>query len=198
MNRLAYALVSALAATSALADPLGDAIHAADGIVCFTRSYDSAWLAAHPSQTLREAKFMISYRDSDLWQGLRMSLKGERETLYLFGDCHWGDSDSVNRSAQDNILIPSFKAENGIGCMLMTDVTGASAEEGGYFVVDWQDGGQKIEVHLDDYASAWRTLEAGRSPDFVEFNPADRVIRLHRAEPSECADLARFAESQPE
>lgn len=196
MKRLAFAIVCAVTATSALADPLGDALDAADGIVCFTRSYDSAWLKAHPGQKLREARFMISDRQSDPWGGLRMSLKGSGDPLYLYGDCHWGDD--INRGVQDDILIDSFKPEIGLGCMLMTDVTGASAEEGGYFVADWQDGGRKIEVHFQDSAAAWRSLDAERRAEYVEFDPADRVVRLDRAEPSACADLEKFPSRRPE
>jgi hypothetical protein len=197
MKRLAFALVCALSTTSALADPLGDALEAGGGIVCFTRSYDDAWLKAHPGQGLREAKFMVTHRGADPWQVLRMSMKGDSSTLYLLGDCQW--QDNINRDVQGGLLIPSFKPVSGVGCMLVTDVTGASAEEGGYFMVDWKDGGRAIDVHLDEEAAGWRSpAEADRAAGWVQLNPVDRVIRLERAEPSACADLAEFAEGQPQ
>ena len=197
MNRAMFGLAAALASTSALADPLGDALEAADGIVCFTRSYDDAWIAAHPGQGLREAKFMITHRGEDPWKVLRISLKGAHDTLYLFGGCGWYEGD-INRGVQDNILLESFKPESGVGCHMMTDVTGASAEEGGDFPVDWQDGGRRIEVHFDESVAAWRSLDVERYAQFVDVNPVDRIIRLDRAPPAACDDLAKFAPGQPQ
>jgi len=197
MKGALFALAATLSATSALADPLGDALEASDGIVCFTRSYDAAWLKSHPGQTLREAKFMVTHRGADPWRVLRMSLKSDHGTLYLFGGCEWYEGD-INRGVQDNILIESFKPESGVGCHLMTDVTGASAEEGGDFPVDWQEGGQRIEVHLDESGAAWRSLDVERNAEFVDFNPADRIIRLNRAPAAACDDLAKFAPGQPQ
>jgi len=196
MKRLAPALAAALSATAALADPLEETLEASCDLLCFTRAYDAAWLKAHPRQTLREAKVMLSYRDSDPWQGMRISLKQRRGTLYLFGDCYWGDA--VNRGVQNDILIDSFKPESGIGCMLYTDVTGASAEEGGYLVIDWQDGGKRIVVHLQEGAAVWRTIDAERHAEFIDFNPADLVIQLDRAPAEACDDLARFPSREPE
>lgn len=196
MKRLAFALAAAATATSALADPLSDALGASGDLLCFTRAYDAAWLKAHPGQSLREAKLMVSYRDSDPWPGMRMSLKSARRPLYLFGDCAWGDA--VNRGVQNDILIDSFKPESGVGCMLFTDVTGASAEEGGYFVIDWQDGGNRIVVHLQDGAAVWRSVDAENHAEFVDFKPADRVIRLDRAPAAACDDLAKFPSRKPE
>ena len=198
MKRIAVALACALSATSALADPLGEALAAADGVACFTRSYDGAWLKAHPGQTLREAKFLIAYSDEEEPRpALRMSLKRARGTLYLFGECGWMEGD-INRGVQDNILIESFKPESGVGCHLYTDVTGGSAEEGGDFPVDWQEGGKRIEVHLDDYMAAWPSMDVERYAKFVKFHPADRIMRLDRAPASDCDDLAKFAPGQPE
>ena len=54
MRKSALALMLALAAGPALADPLAEAIDGDGGVLCFTRSYDSAGLKAHRGQTLRE------------------------------------------------------------------------------------------------------------------------------------------------
>lgn len=196
-KRAVLALACSLFAAPAMADPFGDALEAADGVLCFTRAYDDAWIAAHAGQTLREAKFMVTHRGPDPWQVLRMSLKGPARTLYLMGDCQW--QEGINRDVQGDVLIATFKPDSGVGCMLLTDVTGASAQEGGYFMVDWQDGGKRIEAHFDESVAGWPSLEAAdRSAAFVDLNPLDRVVRLDRADPSACADLAKFAEGQPQ
>ena len=193
MKHRTLAALLAVTATPALANPLTDALEAGGGIVCFTRSYDKAWLKAHPGQTLREAKFSISTARDRSWPVLRMSMTGAGRPLYLYGGCGWMEGD-INRGVQDNILLPSFKPVSGVGCHMMTDVTGASAEEGGDFPVDWQKGGQAIEVHHDEQVAAWRSTDTSRYAKFVTLNPSDRIIRLNRAPPSACRELVtRFA-----
>jgi hypothetical protein len=199
MKRTAITLHAAFAATPALADPLTDALKAGGGTICFTRSYDAAWLKAHPGQTLREMKFAISTRPGQSWPALRMSMKGVGTPLYLFGGCGWMEGD-LNRGGQGDVLIQSFKPTSGVGCHLMTDVTGGSAEEGGDFPVAWQNGGKMIEVHLDESMAAWRSFDTDRRyAKFVKVRAADRIIRLNKAPTSGCQELVtRFAPGQPD
>jgi hypothetical protein len=199
MKRKTLALILAFTASPALADPLTDALKAGGGLVCFTRSYDAAWLKAHPGQTLREARFAVSFREGQSWPALRMSMQGAGAPLYLFGGCGWMEGD-LNRGGQNDVLIESFKPTSGVGCHLMTDVTGGSAEEGGDFPVAWQNGGKTIEVHLDESLAAWRSTDTDRRyAKFVPVQAADRIIRLNRAPASACRDLVtKFAPGQPD
>ena len=194
MKRLVLALALAATASSAFADPLSDALGSGDGLICFTRTYDAAWLKAHRGQTVREVRFAVTQNKD--WRTLRMSLRGAGGPLYLFGECAWYEGD-LNRGGQHNILDPGFKPTSGVGCMLYTDVAAGSAEEGGDFPVEWG-GGKYIQVHLPDSLAAWRSHNVRRYAGWIKMRPADRVVRLDRAPASACRALVtRFAPGQP-
>ena len=199
MKRTAFTLLAAFASTPALADPLTDALKAGGGTICFTRSYDAAWLKAHRGQTVRDVKFAISTRPGQSWPALRMSMTGAGAPLYLFGGCGWMEGD-LNRGGQNDVLIKTFKPTSGVGCHLMTDVTGGSAEEGGDFPVAWQSGGKTIEVHLDESMAAWRSFDTDRRyAKYVAVKPGDRIIRLNRAPAAACRELVeKFAPGHPD
>ena len=193
-------LLAALAyAGPAAADPLMDAVRADGGTACFTRSYDAAWLKAHPGQTVREARFAVTYdRKDQAWPAMRVMIRGSGKPLYLFGGCGY-EASGINRGVQNDILDPTFKLDSGVGCHMMTDVTGASAEEGGDFPVQWGDGGKFIQAHLPDSVAAWRSYDVSRYAQFVDVARADRIIRLTRAPASQCRELvAKFAPGQPD
>ena len=193
---LAFALTTT--AGSALADPLTDAIAADGGTACFTRSYDAPWLKAHRGQTVREVVMAFTLdREDQPWTAFRMMIKGSGQPLYLFGGCGWEDS-GVNRGVQNDILDPTFKPESGVGCHMMVDHTGVSAEEGGDFPVEWQSE-RVIQAHLPDLVAAWRSYDVSRHAKFVDVGRADRIVRLNRAPSSDCAELvAKFAPGQPD
>ena len=158
------------------------------------RSYDSAWLKAHPGQTLREARFVVT--ENKDWLTLRMNLRGAGKPLYLFGECRWYEGD-LNRGVQDNVLDPGFKPTAGVGCHLYTDVTLGSAEEGGDFPVEWGNG-KFVQAHLPDLVAAWRSYDVRHNATWPKLGRADRIIRLNRAPPSECRELVtKFAPGQP-
>ena len=166
MKKWILSLALTSIAGSALADPLTDAIAEDGGTACFTRSYDAAWLKAHPGQTVREVRMAFTLdREDQSWTAFRMMLRGAGQPLYLFGGCGWAEP--VNRGVDNNILDPTFKPESGVGCHMMTDVTGASAEEGGDFPVDWQSS-QVIQAHLPECVAAWRSYDISRNAKFVD------------------------------
>ena len=187
MKTAIAALALTLTAAPALAaDPLSNALRA-DGELCFTRSYDAAWLKAHRGQTVRDMTLAIA-KDGRM----RMRMQGAGKPLYAFGGCYWV-AGTLNRGVQDNIFDRGFKPTTGVNCDIMTDTTGVSAEEGGYFPIDWRDG-RTIEVHLIDSFAAWRSTDVRRNADFIDIKPADRILRLNRAPASACRELvARFA-----
>jgi hypothetical protein len=194
MKRSALALAAAALAGPALADPLDDALKAAGGTLCFTRSYDSAWIKAHRGQTIREVRFAVNKHND--WRTLRMSLQGSDKPIYIFGECQWYDGD-LNRDGQGDPIEPSFKPTTGLGCMLYVDVTAGAAEEGGYFPVEWGGDGKYIQVHLPDRLAAWRSRDVADYATWTTIRPGNRVIRLNRAPASACRELTQFAPGQP-
>jgi len=180
-----------------LANPLADALSADGGTICFTRTYDDAWLKAHPGQGVREVRFAITFDESaPSWPTMRVMMLGAGKPMYLFGGCQWMEGD-LNRGVQNDILDPGFKPTTGVACHMMTDVTGASAEEGGDFPVEWG-GGKYIQAHLPDYVAAWRSTDVNRNADFFDLPAADRIVRLNRAAAADCRELVTaFAPGEP-
>jgi len=197
MRRWVIAAAWAASGSSALADPLTDTLRGGAGTVCFTRSYDAAWLKAHRGQTVREIKLAMTYDSgAPTSPAMRMMIRAGGEPMYLFGSCRWMEGD-LNRGGSNDILDPSFKPTTGVGCHMMTDVTGASAEEGGDFPVAWI-GGRQVQAHLPDTVAAWRSLDVRRTAAFAPLRAADRIVRLNRAPSASCTELVtKFAPGQP-
>lgn len=192
MPTTALALMLALTAGPALADPLSDAIDADGGVLCFARSYDAGWLKAHPGQTLREVKLAISHDEASNTPVMRLALGDQRRSLYGFGQCWWADGD-LNRGAQDNILDPAFKPTTGVGCHMVTDISGGSAEEGAEPLIDWGDG-RTIQLHLGTSLAMWPSYDIRKTATWRALKAGDRIVRLDRVKPSQCRELvAKFA-----
>lgn len=192
MRKLALLLALGSLSGPVLANPMSDALRAAHGTLCFVRSYNSAWLKAHRGQTVMEMRFALTQTGKSEYPTLRMSLRGSGKPIYSYGACEWWDKD-LNRGVQDNIIFPSYHSGRGIGCHMMTDTTGASAEEGGDFPVGWN-GGRSIEVHLEGGATGWRSYEAKGHASFHDVKAADLVLRLDRAPVTACRELiTKFA-----
>jgi hypothetical protein len=192
MRKPVLALIALCAAGPVLADPLVDALNHNDGILCFTRAYDSTWLKSHPGQTLRGVTFAITDDGRDEMLNMRLALDLPRGPLYGFGQCWW--ETNINRGVQNDILDPTFTPTEGVYCHMMTDITGGSAEEGAEFSVDWRNGGQTIQAHLPEAMAMWSSYDIGGTADWHDLKQADRIVRLNRVEQSECdALIAQFA-----
>ena len=192
MRKFAFGLVFALTAGPVLANPLADALERDGGVLCFTRTYDAAWLKAHRGQTLREVTLAISDDPDSTMIDMRLSLRDSRRTLYGFGGCWWAAGD-LNRGVPNNVLDPAFKPTTGVGCHMVTDITGGSAEEGAEPPIDWRDG-KTIEMHLGESLAMWTSYDISSTAKWHELKPADRIVRLHRVKPAECKQLiAKFA-----
>jgi hypothetical protein len=193
MKRPALLLAAASLAGPAFADPMNDALKSAGGTLCFTRTYDSAWLKAHRGQTIRNFQFALTYDPAvDSAPVLRMRLTGPGKPFYVFGWCDWM-AGNLNRGVQDNVLDPTFKPTTGVGCSAMTDTTGVSAEEGGDFPVAWGNG-RYVQVHLGGGATGWRSYDVSRGAVSISLSNQDSIFRLNRASASECRGLiTKFA-----
>ena len=56
-----------------------------------------------------------------------------------------------------------------------------------------------IQAHLPDSVAAWRSYNVERYSKFIPLKAPDRIVRLNRAQSSECAELvAKFAPGQPD
>jgi hypothetical protein len=193
MKRFALALALTATAGPALADPLADALKAGGGKLCFTRSYDSAWLKAHHGQTIREARFTLTNGGpGGDFPTLRMSLQGPGKPIYAFGACEWWGQD-INRGVNGKVLDPTFKKDRGLECHMMTDTTGVSAEEGGDFPVEWGNG-RFVQVHMGGAITGWRSFNTKPHATVLDLAPADSIFRLDRAPLSSCSELlTKFA-----
>ena len=192
-------IASALALAAALAvgahDPLQKALGAAGGTLCFERRYDSAWLNAHRRQTVTTARLALTGGMNQGPARLRLLLVGPSPPIYAYGGCSWYSGD-LNRDVRGAVLDPSFKFATGVGCHLYTDVTGASAEEGGDFPAAWEDDGRVLQIHLPDGFAAWASADVSRNAGFRDLGPKDRIIRLRQVYPEKCEGLVKsFAPS---
>lgn len=187
MGSITFAIAAVAAAASAAADPLMTAMKANGQALCYTRSYDDAWLARHKGQRVREARLALTQgrQGGNL---VRIHFAGDFAPYYMYGECSWYEGD-LNRGVANDVLDPSFKPTSGVGCHLYTDVTGASAEEGGDFPVEWIEGGRYLQMHLPDSFGAWRSVDVSRNANYQSLGVADRIIRLERAESSACGPL---------
>ena len=193
MGTPTIAIAAIAAAAVAAASPLETAMQANDRSLCFSRSYDSAWLKAHKGQKIQEARMALTRSRLDGAARMRISLEGKFRPYYLYGECSWYEGD-LNRGVQNNVLDESFKPVSGVGCHLYTDVTLVSAEEGGDFPAEWIDGGRFLQIHLPNGFGAWRSRDVSRNAGYHELGANDRIIRLERAPASACKSLVeRFA-----
>ena len=91
------------------------------------------------------------------------------------------------------MLDPTFLPTTGVTCFMHTDVTGASAEEGGSFPMDWGDG-QTLQFHLPFTVAAWRSYDTAKEVSWPDVAVPDRIVQVRRAPAEACKDLnARFA-----
>lgn len=197
MHRFVIGLACGLAGAPALADPMSDALNAGGGIACFTRSYDSAWLKAHPGQTVRQVTLALSDEAGPDEPALRLKFADSRRTLYGSGVCFWKAGD-INLGVQNNILDSRFKPTSGAWCHMYTDISGGSAEEGAEFPIDWRTS-QSIDIYLPEALAMWTSYDISGTASWHDVKPADQIIRLNRAPAEACKTLVtRFAPQTPE
>lgn len=174
------ALTLALFATPALADPLGEALDAADGSLCFQQAgpgpEGQQWKAMRLSMT----------RNADGVPTLRLRLEGNGKPLLIFASCAW--MENINRGGGGRILDPTFLPTTGVTCFMRT----GTDEEAGSFPMAW-DGGQTVQAHLPFTVAAWRGWDTKRKATWPDVAVADRIVRVTRAPAEACAELnAKF------
>lgn len=160
MKKLVVALTALISAGAVLAEPPVDALARNDGTLCFTRTYDSAWLKSHPGQTLKGVTLAIAENDDRDMFDMRLALDLPRGPLYGFGQCWWE-----------------------------TNITGGPAEEGAEFSVHWRDGGRTIQARLAEAMATWTSYDTSGTAKWHELNAADRIVRLNLVGRPECVTL---------
>jgi len=177
------ALMLALVAAPALADPLNDALNA-DGSLCFQQAGPGdgqQWKAARLSLT----------RDANGVPTMRLRLEGTGKPLLIYSSCAW-TAEGINRGGGGRILDATFLPTSGVTCYLRTNLNGDS-EDAGSFPVAWEDEGRRMQVHLPFTVAAWRSWDTKRQATWPDVKPEDRIIRVSRAPAEACAELnARF------
>ena len=174
------ALAVALCATPALADPLGEALDAAGGSLCFQR------VETPPAGQQWKTALMSMSRDAGGVPTLRLRLEGKDKPLLIYASCGW--LDEINRGAGGRILDPTFLPASGVTCFMRT----GTDEEAGSFPMSW-DGGQTVQAHLPFSVAAWRGWDTRREATWPQIAAADRIIRVSRAPAEACAELnAKF------
>ena len=192
MKTAVLTLALALTAGPALATPLSEGLDSANGALCYQgvdpRPVGQQW-----------TKVRMSLSREGVYGGaptLRLMLEGKGKPVLIYGVCSW--MDAINRGGGGRILDPTFLPTVGVTCFMHTDVTGASAEEGGSFPMDWGGDGQTVQVHLPFTVAAWRGYDTRRGATWPDVAVADRVVRAERAPAEACTDLrAKFAPAKP-
>src|SRR3954454_10052406 len=132
---LMSAVVLAALSSTALADPLSELLKKGGG-ACFDRVYDKAHLDKHPGQKTTAIRLSLQSDDGN-GAVIRVMLKQKSSTDYIVGGCNW--TATANLDINNKPLIDAFKGPSGLNCYAMTSEDGASAEEGGDFLIDLKD-----------------------------------------------------------
>jgi hypothetical protein len=165
------AVVAGLAAAPALAEPnaflvhlMGRKPHGPKTFACFVRTYDPAYLDAHPDQNITYAEALaVSYENHDFALQLRLGfrLRGRPEIFSSVGEC--GTRASVRRGARCSGLNgPMWIALEGKKSLLMRLPKGSDL---------WRPG-------PPDPGNALKGA----------FGPDDILFRIDRVDLAQCAD----------
>lgn len=186
MRRLASLPIAFLATAALAADgPLDKLTPAKAGnSVCWVRSYSDAHLAEHPGQETLAALLSWRYEPPEALVTVRFELqfRGARRLDFL-GSCSWNEAANIDTSGKR--ILATFKGKAGYDCLGVRDPS--SAEESGYFVLEPRDGGKTVLVHVDTPMSTADTASAPSAR--VDFGVEDRVFKLTRTDPADCARL---------
>jgi hypothetical protein len=166
-----FAILAGLVATSALAARPSEFLSRLMGrkpeglktVACFARTYDAAYVAAHPNQNVSYVEaFVVAYGNHDFAYQLRLGFRfhGQPETYTSVGEC--GSYDSVRHGARcAGPNGPMWLALGSKGSMLMELPKGGDL---------WRPGPPNPKD----------TLKGA-------FGPDDKLFRLDRVDLAQCA-----------
>ena len=195
---VAAIILSAGAITTTLAadDPLTRIVTPKDGAsACYRRIYDNAHLKRNPRQQSTEALLSFQYQGNTGIHFERIMLKrrGSQPLLYLAGGCDW--STTANRDGGGNKLMENYPKDAGYGCIALT--APGSAEEGGFFLIDFAADGKTATLYLDSPIASMNGKHNKGFNGRIELGPDDRVFRLQRTSAAACTALEKALPDLP-
>jgi hypothetical protein len=141
-------------------------------VVCFSRVYDDAHLAAHPKQNVRSMVLKVSVGHDDPGKyGLTIGVvfRHSKRPFETSGDC-------LNPEAQ-----PDANGAFGVHCAVSCD--------GGSIGVALKDNGSVL-VSIPDGARVWSPNANSDETQHGAFGEDDKIFRLDRADPRQCLSIA--------
>lgn len=185
-------LTGVLAAGAAGANPLLDLLEANNGLICYDRVYDAAHLARNPNQKTRSIRLSLTDYAAIDGASIRISINGSNGTRHIVGECGW--SEEPNLDSMGEPYLASYKAGPGLVCHAAASTDGASAEEGGDFLVELR-AGKNAVLHIPGEIAAWPSYETEPEATFFRFGVDDRVFRIDRTGGEACLEMNRLLPS---
>jgi hypothetical protein len=147
--------------------------------LCFRRDYDAAHLRRVPGQLTQSV--VLSFKPDEILIMLRQQ-GGER---YITASCEYRQGAGYDTSG--NLMIKSFKGKAGYDCIVT--VASASAEEGGYVLVDPAPDGSTLMLYAQSPITSRAGLTGKASAYNTKLGAQDRAFRLTRADRAACRAL---------
>jgi len=164
---------SAFAADATAIEMLGKDPGQAAAYSCFARHYDTAHLASHPKQNVRDiAVFVSSSIDSDSKQRrydleMGVSFRNLKQQFQVSGSCS------------------PIDGQKGLTCGVDCD--------GGHFDVTTATGGQSLMVAVPDSVGIWDPAASDDDPNVLPkgaaFGADDKLFKLDRVDVEQCRPL---------
>ncbi len=107
---------------------------------------------------------------------IMLKRRGSQPLLYLAGGCDW--SATANRDGGGNKLMENYPKDAGYACIALT--APGSAEEGGFFLIDFSADGKTATLYLDSPIASMNGKHNKGFNGRIELGPDDRVFRLQR------------------
>jgi hypothetical protein len=174
-------IAAAIPATSAeLKDPLSPLTLASRSILCFRRDYSPEHLEQHPKQTTRSV--LLAFQE----QGLVTIVLNQRTRAQnrILAGCGWREGAGMDTS--DRKMIPNFDKPAGFDCIV---TVGASAEEGGYVLIDPAQDGKSLTLFIQSPITAENDSPGKAKGYNLTLGREDRTFALTRIDSKACASF---------
>jgi hypothetical protein len=181
--------VAVLAAGSAAADPLTDAMGGKPQGICYNRTYDAAHLAKNPDQLTHAIQLSLVPHPEARGALARLAIQDEEGEVYAIGECFWKAKAGMLENGKP--ATATFKIGPGLDCTARASPNWAPEDEiveGGRFVVDMRDG-KSMTIHTQEEIAAWPGFNRDAPAGFYPLGSDDRIFRVNRASPDNCREL---------
>jgi hypothetical protein len=165
-------------------DPLSRLLTSDSDSLCFRRDYGGAHLKRHPAQATQAV--LVSFRND----AVRIMLRQKGRDRYLVAGCTYRKGAGHDTSGA--LMIKSFKKPVGYDCIVI--VAPASAEEGGYVLLDPAADGSSLVLHAQSPITARAGLDGKASAYNLKLGRDDREFFLARTDPAACRTMEQGLE----